>query len=441
MLLEKLLSTDQKIKDTPNNPRPDYESSWGYKTTSGERVSVETSKSIATLYRAKNIISDDIAKMPFQQFRRNGKNIEQVQPDPITRNYAYLLQVSPNLWGWSPFEFKKLAAEWLIFYGNTYIWSPIIGPRQLLILPADKTVPVFALDGSLWYQHTFSNNKTVFIPAVEILHLMINPDTSGFIGRGVITYARDTFGRRIAANKTQGKLFAQGFMPAAYVTVNGELDKEARKIYRDSYAEAMSGSENAYSLAVFDNRITKFEPINIQMRDQQFLEGIGATDVDICNFCGLPTYKINQGKQSYESNEQQNLDYLNTTIDPYLVNWEEKAHISWLTIQEQKNNYFKFIREALLRMSAKARADKYAVEIENGMLTPNEAIEKEDRNGYGTEGDRHYMMSTVQAIGIPVQIQPSTPSQTSSKPPSQPPPNSKKQNPEDEQSQEEGEED
>ena len=399
MILSKLLSTDQKIKDTPNNPRPDYEPSWGYKTVSGERVSVEASKSIATAYRAKNIISDDVAKMPFQMIRRNGRNIEQVQPDPVTRNMAYLLQVSPNLWGWTPFQFQKAVIEWQLFYGNAYIWSPIMGPRQLLVLPADKTIPVFDLDGNLWYQHTFSNsNIPKFIPAVEILHLLINPDTTGFVGRGVITYARDTFGRRIAAGKTQAKLYAQGFLPAAFVQMAGELNAEARKKVRDAYEEQMSGSENAYRLAVLDSKVTKFEAIDIQLKDAQFLESIDANDRDICNFFGLSEHMLNRGKEAYNSNEQKYLEYLQGTLDSYLVAWEQKARIRWLTNAEQPNSYFKFIRESLLRMDGTARAAMYEKRIQNGTMTPNEALEKEDMNGY-LEGDRHYMAGNILPIG------------------------------------------
>ncbi len=413
MIIEKLLSIDKKIQDTPDNPRPEYEPSWGYKTESGERVSVEASKAIATAYRCKNIISDDIAKMPFQQLHRIGEKIEQVELDPITRNEAYLLQISPNLWGWTPFQFKKAVIEWLLFNGNSYIWTPIIGPRQHLILPANRTMPVFDLDGNLWYQHFFGNNNLPkYIPSVEILHLLINPDETGFVGRSVITYARETFGRRIAAGKTLAKQFSQGFMPAAVMTVAGEVNKEARKKLRDEYEQQMSGTENAYRLAIMDPKITKYEPVNIHLKDQEFLELINATDVDIANFFGLPLYKLNQGKQSYESNEQQNIDYLSTTLDPYLVQWEEGARIRWLISAEQITNYFKFIRESILRMTAKARADKNATEIQNGMLTPNEAIEKEDRNGY-PEGNRHYMMSTVMAIGNPTIPKPATPPQPS----------------------------
>jgi len=401
MLLTELLSGNPKPKEDVNaNPRPDYAPSYGYTSEAGERVSVAGSQAIATAYRAKNIISDDVAKMPLQVMRRDGRSIQQVAPDAVTRNMAYLLQISPNLWGWTPFQFKKAAIEWLLFYGNAYLWNPIVGPRQLLVLPADRTLPVFDLEGNLWYRHTFSNGTPVYIPAVELLHLLINPDATGFVGRGVITFARQTFGRQLAAHKTQSKLYAQGLLPAAYVQVEGTLNKEARAKVRGEYEAQMSGSENAYRLAVFDNLITKFEPINIQLKDAQFLESIDANDRDICNFFGLPEHMLNRGKEAYNSNEQKYIEYLQGTLDAFLVPWEEAARIRWLSAGEQANTYFKFIRESLLRMDSKARGDAMAVRIQNGMMTPNEAREKDDMSAY-PDGDRHYMAGNILPIEGP----------------------------------------
>lgn len=401
MLLSELLSGRPRPKEDPNaSPRPDYAPSYGYSTESGERVSVAGSQSIATAYRAKNIISDDVAKMPFQVMRRAGRNIEQVQPDAVTRNMAYLLQVSPNVWGWTPFQLKKAAIEWLLFYGNTYIWSPVGGPRQLLILPANRTYPAFDLDGNLWYRHTFTNGVAQYIPAVEILHLMINPDETGFVGRGVITFARETFGRRLGAGKTQSKLYAQGMLPAAYVQMSGDLNAEARKRVRMAYEEQMSGAENAYRLAVFDAKVTKFEPINIQLKDAQFLESIDATDRDICNFFGLPEHMLNRGKEAYNSNEQKYIEYLVGTLDAFLVPWEEGARIRWLSAAEQTNTYFKFIRDSLLRMDSKSRAEKNEIEIRSGQRTPNEAREKNDMSASDDpNADRLFMASNIQPIG------------------------------------------
>jgi HK97 family phage portal protein len=401
MLIERFLSTKKEITPASSGqPLEDHSWRYGMRTSSGERVDITAAMSVATAYRAKNIISDDVAKLPFQVFRRNGRLIEQVKADPVTRNMAYLLQVSPNIWGWTPFHFKKASIEWLLFHGNNYIWSPTEGPRQLLILPANKTTPVFDLDGNLWYRHLFSNSVPAYIPAVEILHTMINPDETGFIGRGVIAYARETIGRQLAARKTQSMMYSQGFLPAAYVQMAGELNNEARIKVRDSYEATMSGASNAYRLAVFDDKVTKFESINMPLKDAQFLESIDATDRDICNFFGLPEYKLNRGKEAYSSNEQKNDDYLQGTLDSFLVPWEEGARVRWLSQKEQTDTYFRFIRDALLRMDAKTRAETNEIRIRSGQMTPNQGREKEDWSAYD-EGDRYYMAGNIMPIGAP----------------------------------------
>jgi HK97 family phage portal protein len=396
-LLSKFLSSNKQITESPESPRPDYAPSFGYQTESGERVSVASSKCVATAYRAANIISDDVAKMPFQMIRRNGTKIEQINPNPITRNMAYLLQVSPNMWGWTPFQFKKSVIDWLLWYGNAYMWTPATSPRQMLILPANRTYPVFDMDGNLWYRHSFSNGKTSYIPAVEILQLLINPDDTGFMGRGVISFARETLGRELAARKTQSKLYSQGFMPAAYIQTTGTLSKDARDKLRGEYNEKLGGSNEAYGLAVFDNTITKFEPINIQLKDAQFLESIEATDKDIANFFGLPEHMLNRGKESYNSNEQKYIEYLQGTLDAYLVPWEEAARIRWLSQQEQSDTYFKFIRDSLLRMDSKSRAETNEIRIRSGQMSPNEAREKDDVSAY-PGGDKHYMQANITPI-------------------------------------------
>jgi len=128
------------------------------------------------------------------------------------------------------------------------------------------------------------------------------------------------------------------------------------------------------------------------------LESIDATDRDICNFFGLPEHMLNRGKQSYNSNEQKYIEYLQGTLDAYLVPWEEGARIRWLTNAEQSNTYFKFVREALLRMDSKARAESMAIRIQNGMMTPNEGREKDDMSAY-PDGDRYYMAGNILPIG------------------------------------------
>lgn len=398
MLLKSLVTPNLLKIDDQNSPRPDYPSSYGYRTKAGEPVSVMASQSIATAYRCKNIISDAVGIMPFKQYRRSDRNIQNVEADAVIRNAPYLMQISPNLWGWAPFYMKKAFVEWLLFYGNAYQWKPPVSPAQIFILPANRTRPVFDVEGNLWYEHQFSGSpKLSYIPSVEILHLMINPDETGCMGRGVVTFARETFGRRLAANKTQSMLFAQGFMPAAYIKMAGDLDAEGRKKVRASYEEAMSGSDNAYRLAIFDRKVTEYQPVEMQLKDSNWLESISATDDDIANFFGMAGHMLNRGKEAYNSDEQKFKEFVMLTLDPFLVPWEEAARIRWIPENEQTTTYFKFKREALYRMNAKERADMNSTKIQSGQMSPNESREQDELDPFAG-GDQYFMASNIQPI-------------------------------------------
>jgi len=380
---------------TPTWTRPELLSGYSLATASGQKVTPESSKQVASAYRCANIISDDVAKMPLQQFisRRPGE-LERVRPNAITRNMAYVVEVQPNRQQ-TPFIFKKTAILWLLFWGNAYIWLPPGREREMFILPANSTRPYNEKDGSIWYEANLPDG-TKRLPAVEVLHLMIN-SINGLTGRSVITYARETLGRRQAAGQTQNLFYSQGLMPSAIAWFKGEMNKDARKKVREAYSEAMAGTDNAGRLAVLDSKVERFDIVQMQPKDAQFLESIEATDSDIANFFGMPLYKLNLGKQSYESNEQQNLDYLSTTLDPYLVQWEQAAQLKWLTAAEQAYSYWRFERNALLRTNAKDRAEYLQKQILSGQLTPNQACQIQDLPSY-EGGDNHFIPSNMAVI-------------------------------------------
>ena len=395
----------QRLLNSLSSPKimtlPELVSSFGYANSSGQTVTAETSKNVATAYRCINILSDDVAKMPLQAFiNRTPGQIERLRANSRMQNIAWLLEVSPNRW-MSPFVFKKLLISWLVTWGNAYAWSPPLRPgqrREIYVLDASVTFPVYDLNGDVWYQTTRPDNLQFdYLPDVEVMHLLIN-STDGFTGRGVIKYARESLGRQMGAYETQGKLYAQGLSPAGVIWMAGELGKEARNKVRDEYSGSISGSKNAGRLAIFDSKVTKFEKIAMSPVDAQFLESIQENDTEIANFFGVPLYKLNQGKQSYQSNEQQNLDYLNTTLDPYLVQFEQEAGLSWLSEEEQNYTYFRFNRDVLLRTDAKTRAEYLEKKILSGQMTPNEARSIDDMSAYGG-GDRHYIPANMTVIG------------------------------------------
>lgn len=379
--------------------RPDYVGAWGHLTVAGQNVTVEKAKTLATAYRCGNILSDDIASLPFQVFRQGGRSITRVEPNAALRNTAYLIEIQPNRW-MTPFIFKKTIVTWLMYYGNAYIWQPEGSYREFFILDADKTLPGFDQYGNLLFQTTFPNGEKQDIPGAEMLHLMIN-STDGLSGKSILTYAKETMGRQLGAKETQNRIQSQGLTATGALYLNGTLNEEARAKVKDAYFAALRGASNTGGVAVFDNSVSKFETISMTPEDAQFLESINATDAEIANFYGMPLHKLNMGKQSYESNEQQNMDYLRTTLNPYLKQWEEAARLKWLPESERGTTYLRFIREALLQTDAKTRSTYLKEQILSGQMTPNEARQINDMSAY-EGGDSYYIpanMGRVSADG------------------------------------------
>lgn len=385
----------------------------GWNSSSGKTVTMENAKNVATAYRCINVLSDDVAKIPLYTYSRpKSDQIDRIMPDAKLQNIAWLLEVSPNRY-MSPFIFKKSLIEWLLGWGMSFIWSPPPqggSRREMFILRGDSTLPYYDDQGNLWYRTVFNNGEISFLPAVEVLPLLIN-SIDGIYGRSVIEFARESLGRQLGAYETQGNIYKQGLNPAGIMTVNGELSPKARDKMREEFESRMSGSNNAYRLAILDNKIAKFEPITMRPIDIQFLQGIQATDVEVCNFFGVPLNKVNMGKQAYSSNEQNNLDYLGSTLDPYLVQIEQGARTKWLPEDKQDTDYFKFYRKALLQIDASARADVNSKNISWGVTSPNEAREDEDLSGYD-QGQKFWMSRNYSPVDNPFFSQPQTPPQT-----------------------------
>jgi len=242
--------------------------------------------------------------------------------------------------------------------------------------------------------------KEAYLKKLELVKsgAMINPDETGMWGRGVVTFARETFGRRLSANKAQSMLYAQGFMPAGVVKLKGEGTKEIRERVRAAYEESMSGTDNAYRLAIMDNKVEDYKPVDLMLKDSHWLESIDATDDDIALWFGMAGHMLNKGKEAYESNQQKFEEFKALTLDPFLIPFEQAARIRWLSKSEQATNYFKFKREALLRMLPKERAEMNRAKIESGQMSPNEARAQDEMNPY-LLGDQYFMASNIQPIG------------------------------------------
>lgn len=393
MIISNLVSqpVPEPVKPEPNQPLRVWGGGWTM-TKARKRVDEDVAKRVAAAYRCANTIGNDIASMPLQVFNNYQGRTVRIYPDMAARNTAFLLERQPNRW-MSPFIWKKTIVNWLIWWGNAYIWRPPGSYAELFILDASTTYPVFDEKGNKWYQTVFPNKEKTAIPDSEVVHLMIN-SKNGLFGMSVLEYARETLGRQAAAHETQDELSGNGLKPTAALWVKSrDLSQEARDVVRKSYLDAVGTGA-----AIFEtDKFEKFETITMKPTDAQFLEGIAATDANIANFFDFPLHKLNMGKQSYESNEQQELNYVKSCLNPYLVQWEQAGGLKWIAERDQPFQFLRFNRDALLQTDAKTRTEILVKKVQGGILTPNQALQIEDMNGY-PGGDSHYMPVNIGKI-------------------------------------------
>ncbi|MPN28897.1 hypothetical protein SDC9_176342 [bioreactor metagenome] len=107
-------------------------------------------------------------------------------------------------------------------------------------------------------------------------------------------------------------------------------------------------------------------------------------------FTGIPAYMLQTGKQSYQSNEQQQLDFVTNTLMAHVVGWEQEwSHKLLSTKQKAAGDYLRFNVGVLLRGDNKSRAEFYAKMVSNSIYCPDDCRAFEEMNplpdGIGAE--------------------------------------------------------
>ena len=83
-------------------------------------------------------------------------------------------------------------------------------------------------------------------------------------------------------------------------------------------------------------------------------------------------------KSSFSNIEQQSLEFVKYTLDPWVIRWEQALYRTLLSEEEKKTYFFKFNVEGLLRGDYQSRMQGYATARQNGWMSANDIRELED---------------------------------------------------------------
>ena len=237
-------------------------------------------------------------------------------------------------------------------------------------------------NGQLYYTYRRSKEEaptmegsSVTLKPSDVLHIP-GLGFDGLVGYSPIAMAKNSIGMAIACEEYGAKFFANGATPGGILEHPGTV-KDPQRV-RDSWNSAFGGSSNANKVAVLEEGM-KYTPISISPEQAQFLETRKFQINEIARIFRVPPHMVGDlEKSSFSNIEQQSLEFVKYTLDPWVVRWEQSIQRALLT-QEEKQKYFvKFNLEGLLRGDYQSRMNGYAIGRQNGWMSANDIRELEN---------------------------------------------------------------
>lgn len=332
----------------------------GSRSSSGVRVSYSTALTHSPVWRGINLLSRDVAKLPLLVFQREGEGKRRA---PEHRSYQ-LLRRKPNR-EMTAFVFKQTLVAHALLEGNglAYIFRRGDGtPEELIPLVPGKSYPVRE-SGQLWYVTEVNGEWRKLYPE-NIFHLK-GLSFDGLSGYRVIDKARESLGLGLAARDYGSRFFKNDARPGVVIEHPTSLSEAAATRLKAQWNAMHSGLDNAHRTAVLEEGM-KINKFSSTARESQLIQTREFDIVEVANWIGVPAHKIgDKSRTAYASLEQENQSYLDDSLDPWLVNFEDEAQEKLLTEEEKQNDShtIEFVRQALLRANLVDRANYYRVAL------------------------------------------------------------------------------
>ena len=123
----------------------------------------------------------------------------------------------------------------------------------------------------------------------------------------------------------------------------------------------------------------KYTPISISPNEAQFLETRKFQLNEIARIFRVPPHMVGDlEKSSFSNIEQQSLEFVKYTLDPWVSRWEQSMIRSLLTTEEKSTYFIKFNVDGLLRGDYQSRMNGYAIGRQNGWMSANDIRELEN---------------------------------------------------------------
>jgi HK97 family phage portal protein len=351
-----------------------------YPNYSGEIVTESSAFSSSAFLSAVSIISDSIASMPLELYRKKGDRIESL-PTPS-------VLIKPNEHQ-TMFEFIHQTVLSLTTFGCAYIYAPRQPgelPVEMVNIHPNKIKDIYSdTDSSFGYE---INKEFYSTSQIKGIHWIVLPGRR----RGIspLEANRNSIGTAMAMDRFLAQFYGEGATPSSVLETDGSLTQEQAELVRRNWEDSHYKHRRP---AVLTSGL-RWKPIVTSAADQQMLEHREALVRDIARAYRVPLHLINGtggDSQTYQNVESAGINFVRYTLLPWMRRIE--VAISDLLPMPQQ---VKFNADEFQRADLMTRARAQQLQIMSGTLTPNEAREAEDREPY--EGGDQFILGVAGAV-------------------------------------------
>ena len=367
--------------DFRNNVRDSGTTFFFGRSNSGEKVDEKTVMQIATVYACVRLLADSVAQIPLHLYKWDGEDRSVKATEHPLYKILYR-QANPEM---TSFSFMEMIMVQLLLWGNAYAQIVRDGKNGILglyPLPPENVEVDRDESGKLYYiYHAYTNdvpgetNRDIYFRREEILHI---PGLSfnGLVGFSPIAMMKNPLGATISVEKYGAAFFRNNGQPIG-VLMHPESVKNPDRL-REDWKRIYSGVDNAHNVAILEEGMS-YKPISLPPEDSQFLSTREFDVETICSIFRVPPHMVQFLKRSTFNNiEHQSIDFVVHTLDPWLIRIE-KAIVKDLLLEEEKDIYYpKFNVDGLLRGAVEDRMRAYSAAISSGIISINEARQKEN---------------------------------------------------------------
>lgn len=350
----------------------------------GKRLT--NAEKLSCVFSAMDMRSNDLACLP--NYIINRYDHERNPRHPILS----LLNIRPNA-RMSPFIRRKLLAYSVDATGNAYDWilrNPATGRvEELIPLTGDLVQRLIDKQRNLWYQVTDPvSGECFYLPQEDVCDYK-GPTHDGVNGESRLSFASEVVRSGLAAQAYNQAFYESGGQPSGVLTVDADLTgaeigddgkptgRTVKDVLRDEWEKIHSGAQNSHRIAILDHGL-KYQSLAISQRDAMFIESQAQTVEDIARYFSMPLYKLQHGKQSYNSNEQNSIEYAGS-LRPSVIQFEQEQTWKLLMPSEIAEGWeIGTNMMALLRSDSGARAAYYKTMWEVGAYSVDDILALED---------------------------------------------------------------